>query len=71
MGHPMLLGNSCPACRMTLSIDLRKLDPHRDATVASLIPSLSRRSCRPNAPFAELLRLSKTSIADEIYVNSG
>jgi hypothetical protein len=29
---------------------------------------LSCRSCRPHAPFAELLRLSKTSIADEVYL---
>ncbi|MFY9762231.1 MAG: hypothetical protein WB772_08460 [Xanthobacteraceae bacterium] len=27
---------------------------------------LSCRSCRPNAPFAELVRLSRTSIADEM-----
>ena len=31
-----------------------------------LIPALSCRSCRPNAPFAELVRLSRTSIADEM-----
>ena len=42
------------------------LDRHRDAAVTSLIPSLSCRSCRPNAPFAELVRLSRTSIADEM-----
>jgi len=35
-------------------------------TVTSLIPALSCRSCRQNAPFAELVRLSRTSIADEI-----
>ena len=43
----------CPACRTTNAIDLRTLDRHRDAAVTSLIPSLSCRSCRPNAPFAE------------------
>jgi hypothetical protein len=48
------------------AIDLRTLDRHRDAAVTSLIPALSRRSCRPNAPFAELVRLSRTSIADEM-----
>ena len=58
----------CPACRTTQSVDLRTLDRHRDAAVISLTPSLSCRSCRPNAPFAELLRLSQTSIADEIYL---
>jgi hypothetical protein len=56
----------CPTCRTTQSIDLRTLDRHRDAAVTSLIPALSCRSCRPNAPFAELVGLSKTSIADEM-----
>lgn len=57
----------CPACRSTSSIDLRTLDRHRGAAVTSLIPSLSCRSCRPNTPFAELVRLSRTSIADELH----
>jgi hypothetical protein len=56
----------CPACHTTNAIDLRTLDRHRDAAVTSLIPALSCRSCRPNAPFAELVRLSRTSIADEM-----
>jgi hypothetical protein len=56
----------CPACRSTSSIDLRTLDRHRDAAVTSLIAALSCRSCRPNAPFAVLVRLSRTSIADEM-----
>src|SRR5271155_3173452 len=56
----------CPACRTTSGIDLRTLDRHRNAAVTSLIPALSCRSCRPNAPFAELVRLSRTSIADEM-----
>jgi hypothetical protein len=55
-----------PAWRTINAIDLRALDRHRDATVSSLIPALSCRSCRPNAPFAELVRLSRTSIADEM-----
>lgn len=54
----------CPACRNTSSVDLRRLDWHRDAMLTGLIPSLS---CRPNAPFAELVRLSRTSIADEMH----
>jgi hypothetical protein len=58
----------CPACRSTSSIDLRRLDRHPDAAVTSLIPALSCRSCRPNAPFAELVRLSWTSIADEMRI---
>ena len=57
---------TCPACRTTNAIDLRALDRHRDAAVTSLIPALSCRSRRPNAPFAELMWLSKTSIADEM-----
>ena len=57
----------CPACRSTSSVDLRRLDRHRDAAVTSLIPALSCRSCRPNAPFAELVRLSRTSMADEMH----
>ena len=56
----------CPACRTTNAIDLRTLDRHRGAAVTSLIPSLSCRSWRPNAPFTELVRLSRTSIADEM-----
>ena len=57
----------CPACRThQQALDLRTLDRHRDAAVTSLIPALSCRSCRPNAPFAELVRLSRTSIADEM-----
>jgi hypothetical protein len=56
----------CPACQTISAIDLRTLDRHHDAAVTSLIPSLSCRSCRPNAPFAELARLSQTSIADEL-----
>jgi len=44
----------CPACRTINAVDLRTLDRHADAAVTSLIPSLSCRSCRPNAPFAEL-----------------
>jgi hypothetical protein len=56
----------CPACRTINAIDLRTLDRHRDAAVSSLIPALSCRSCRPNTPFAELVRLSRTSISDEM-----
>jgi hypothetical protein len=56
----------CPACRTTNAIDLRTLDRHPDAAVTSLISVLSYRGCRPDAPFAELVRHSKTSIADEM-----
>jgi hypothetical protein len=57
----------CPACRTINALDLRSIDRHPVAAVTSLIPSLSCRSCRPNAPFAELVRLSRTSIADEMW----
>jgi len=55
-----------PACRTTNAIDLRTLDRHPDAAFTSLIPWLSCRSCRPHAPFAELVRLSRASITDEM-----
>jgi hypothetical protein len=58
----------CPACRTINAIDLRTLDRHPNAAVTGLIPALSCRSCRPNPPFAELVRLSRTSIADEMRV---
>ena len=50
----------CPACRTTQSVDLRSLDRHPFA-------ALSCRSCRPHAPFAELVCLSDKSIADELH----
>jgi hypothetical protein len=34
--------------------------------ITSLIPGLSCRQCRPHAPFAELVKLSPRSIADEM-----
>jgi hypothetical protein len=55
----------CPGCCTTNAIDLRTLDRH-PAAVTSLIPWLSCRSCRPHAPFAELVRLSQTCITDEM-----
>jgi hypothetical protein len=56
----------CPACRTINAIDLRTLDRHRDAALTSLIPALSCSGRRPNTPFAELVRLSRTSIGEEI-----
>jgi hypothetical protein len=49
----------------------RQLDRHRETAVTSLIPSLSCRLWRPDPPFAELVRLSPTSIADEIREEQG
>jgi hypothetical protein len=56
----------CPACRTINAVDLRTLDRHHAVAITSLIPTVSCRSCRPHAPFAEFLRLSRTSIADEM-----
>jgi hypothetical protein len=53
----------CPACRTIGDVDLRTLDWHRGAAVTAL----SCRACRPNAPFAELVCLSKSSVAEEHY----
>jgi beta-phosphoglucomutase-like phosphatase (HAD superfamily) len=61
----------CSACRTINAIDLRAVDRHPDAAVSSLIPALSCRSCRPNAPFTELVRLSRKSIADEMREEHG
>jgi len=60
----------CP-CRTTGDVDLRTLDWHRGAAVTALIPALSCRSCRPNAPFAEQLKLSRMSVADEWNMERG
>jgi len=51
-----------PPCRTTGDVDLRTLDWHHGAAVTALIPALSCRSCRPNAPFAELVGLTKSSV---------
>jgi hypothetical protein len=61
------LGVCCPACRTTRAVDLRTLDRHPWSAVSSLIPALSCRACRPHAPFAEVVRLSDKSIADELH----
>jgi hypothetical protein len=55
----------CPACRTSGDVDLRTLDWHQGAAVTALTPALSCRSCRPNSPFAELVCLSKSSVAEE------
>jgi hypothetical protein len=61
----------CPACRTTQAIDLRKIDRHRGATVSSLIPALSCRSCRPHAPFAKLDRLARNVAVISKLMESG
>jgi hypothetical protein len=59
VSRPWFLWVRCAAYRTMQFIDLRTLDRHPNAAMASLIPALSCRLCRPNAPFAELERLSK------------
>jgi hypothetical protein len=34
-----------------------------------MIPPKRGRACRPNAPFAQLVKLSQTSVADELNVS--
>jgi hypothetical protein len=43
------------------------LEWHRGAAVTAHISALLCRSCRPNVPFAELVCLSKVSLAEEYY----
>jgi hypothetical protein len=57
-GHPWLTF-IYPACQQIGEIDLRTLDRHPDATIESLILSLSCRRCQPNPPFVKLLGLFK------------
>ena len=47
----------CPACQTVGEVDIRKLDRHPDASLSSLVPSLSCRMCCPNPPFAKLIGL--------------
>ena len=49
----------CPACQMIGEVDLRTLHRHPRASIDSLIPLLSCQRCRPNPPFARLLRLAR------------
>jgi hypothetical protein len=49
------------ACYRIGEIDLRQVDRHPDASISSLIQELSCRSCRPNPPFAKLIRLKSRS----------
>jgi hypothetical protein len=56
VGHPWLTF-LCPASQQIGEIDLRTFDRHPNATIESLILSLSRR-CRPNPPFVKLLGLT-------------
>jgi hypothetical protein len=55
-GRPVLTCY-CPGCGVVGKIDLRKIDRHPRASVESLIPALSCRRCRPQAPFVRLIGL--------------
>ena len=61
-----LVGAVITIANCSQAVDLRTLDRHPFAALTSLILALSCRSCRPHAPFAELVRLSDKSIADEL-----
>jgi hypothetical protein len=52
-----ILTFACPACQVTGSVDLRRLDRHPRTHVTSLIPSLSCQRCGPHPPFAKLTGL--------------
>jgi hypothetical protein len=51
--------------------DARRQEAEKEAAtrraVTALTPALSCRSCRPNAPPAELVCLSKSSVTEEYY----
>jgi len=49
----------CPGCGTVTDIDLAGIDRHPDASIMSLIPELSCRTCRPHAPLARLIGLSR------------
>jgi hypothetical protein len=57
----------CPACRTETAIDLRLIDRHHNTALTGLIPALSCRSCRPNSPFAEIVRLAQLNVTEELY----
>jgi hypothetical protein len=56
-GKILVLARALLGSRPTSSVDLRRIDMHREAVLTALIPKLSCRGCRPNAPFADLLKL--------------
>jgi len=55
-GHPWL-SFICPACQQIGEIGLRRLDRHPNATIGSLVLSLS--FCQPNPPHVKLLGLTR------------
>ncbi|RAI42929.1 hypothetical protein [Rhodoplanes roseus] len=47
----------CPACATIGTVDLRRIDRHPEAAVASLVLGLSCSRCGPAAPMPRLLGL--------------
>jgi hypothetical protein len=56
----------CPACRTITETDLRTIDHHPLATIASIIPKASCRQCRPNAPFARIIEIKASAGAGDV-----
>jgi hypothetical protein len=56
-GTPFLT-SVCPGCGQETETDLRQVDRHPHATIATLIEVLSCSRCIPNAPFARLVELA-------------
>ena len=57
-GQPFLT-YLCPACQQVGEVDVRTIQRHPGATIASLIPALSCQRCSPNPPFARLIGLAE------------
>ena len=55
---------ACPACRTITETDVRTIDHHPLATIASIIPRVSCQRCRPNAPFARIVEIKAPAGAD-------
>jgi hypothetical protein len=51
----------CSACRTEGECDLRKIDIHPNASVATIVRAMSCRGCHPHAPFAKPVGLTRRS----------
>ena len=54
----------CPGCQQITHTDLRGVDHHPLATIAAIIPKVSCKRCRPNAPFARITGLQSAATDD-------
>jgi hypothetical protein len=68
LGDALLSGHhwldvACDGCRTSRSVDLRRVDHHRDASIESLIPALRCSWCGGNAPMARLRGLCQSPAA--------